>query len=111
MCPRLRVVVRAEEAAAIGELGLATLRRLKTGDPVAPGWRVVARLVRPLDMVNVGLDSPHRPRNRRRAMLDVVALLLRRCAQLMPAATGTGPPSSGRPCWAAPWGVSDGLCN
>jgi integrase len=78
--PRLRVVVRAEEAAAIGELGLATLRRLKTGDPAAPGWRVVARLVRPLDAVNAGLDSPPTP-HRRRAMLDVVAWLLTRCAQ------------------------------
>jgi hypothetical protein len=78
--PRLRVVVRAEEAAAIGGLGLATLRRLKTGDPAAPGWRVIARLVRPLDAVNAGLDSPPST-HRRRAMLDVVALLLTRCAQ------------------------------
>ena len=78
--PRLRVVVRAEEAAAITALGLATLRRLKTGDPAAPGWRVVARLVRPLDTVNAGLDSPPTP-HRRRAMLDVVAWLLTRCAQ------------------------------
>jgi len=78
--PRLRVVVRAEEAAAITELGLATLRRLKAGDPAAPGWRVIARLVRPLDTVNAGLDSPPTP-HRRRAMLDVVAWLLTRCAQ------------------------------
>ena len=78
--PRLRVVVRAEEAAAIAELGLANLRRLKTGDPAAPGWRVIARLVRPLDAVNAGLDSPPTP-HRRRAMFDVVAWLLTRCAQ------------------------------
>jgi hypothetical protein len=76
----LRIVVRAVEAAAIGELGVATLRRLKTGDPAAPGWRVIARLVRPLDAVNAGLDSPPTP-HRRRAMLDVVAWLLTRCAQ------------------------------
>jgi integrase len=78
--PRLRVVVQPEEAAAVTELGLPTLRRLKTGDPAAPGWRVIARLVRPLDTVNAGLDSPPTP-HRRRAMLDVVALLLTRCAQ------------------------------
>jgi hypothetical protein len=78
--PRLRAAVRAEEAAAISELGLATLRRLKTGDPAAPGWPVIARLLRPLDAVNAGLDSPPTP-HRRRAMLDVVALLLTRCAQ------------------------------
>lgn len=75
--PRLRVVVRA---AAISALGLATLRRLKTGDPAAPGWPGIARLVRPLDAINAGLDSPPTP-HRRRAMLDVVALLLTRCAQ------------------------------
>jgi hypothetical protein len=78
--PRLRVVVRAEEAAAITALGLATLRRLKTGDPAAPGWPVIARLLRPLDTVNAGLDSPPTS-HRRRAMLDVVALLLTRCAK------------------------------
>ncbi|BCY10901.1 hypothetical protein L3i22_059890 [Actinoplanes sp. L3-i22] len=72
--------MRAEEAAAIGELGLATLRRLKTGDPAAPGWPVIARLLRLLDAVNAGLDSPPTP-HRRRAMLDVVALVLTRCAQ------------------------------
>jgi hypothetical protein len=77
--PRLRVVVRAEEAAAITGLGLPTLRRLRTGDPAAPGWPVV-RLLRPLDAVNAGLDSPPTP-HRRRAMLDVVAWLLTRCAR------------------------------
>jgi hypothetical protein len=70
--PRMRVVVRAEEAAAITGLGLPTLRRLKTGDPAAPGWRVIARLLRPLDAVNAGLDSPPTA-HRRRAMFDVVA--------------------------------------
>jgi len=39
----LRIVVQAEEAAGISELGLATLRRLKTGDPAASGWPVIAR--------------------------------------------------------------------
>jgi hypothetical protein len=78
--PRLRVVVRAEEAAAIAELGVSNLRRLKTGDPAASGWQAITRLVRPLDAVNAGLDSPPTP-HRRRAMLDVVAWLLSRCAQ------------------------------
>jgi hypothetical protein len=78
--PRLRVVVRTEEAAAIVELGVTNLRRLKTGDPAAPGWRAITRLLRPLDAVNAALDSPPTP-HRRRAMLDVVAWLLTRCAQ------------------------------
>jgi hypothetical protein len=78
--PRLRVVVRAEEAAAIAELGVPNLRRLKISDPAMPGWRAIARLVRPLEAVNAGLDSPPTP-HRRRAMLDVVAWLLTRCAQ------------------------------
>jgi hypothetical protein len=78
--PRLQVVVRAEEAAAIAALEVANLRRLKTGDPAAPGWRAITRLPRPLDAVNAGLDSLSTP-HRRRAMLDVVALLLTRCAQ------------------------------
>jgi integrase len=78
--PRLRVVVRAEEAAAIAALGVANLRRLKTSDSGAPGWTAVGRLLRPLDAVNASLDSPPTP-HRRRAMLDVVAWLLTRCAQ------------------------------
>jgi integrase len=73
-------MVRAQEAAAIVELGVSNLRRLKTHDPAASGWRTIARLLRPLDAVNAGLDSPPTP-HRRRAMLDVVALLLMRCAQ------------------------------
>jgi integrase len=76
----LRVVVRAEEAAAIAELGVSNLRRLKTGDPAAPGWRAITRLLRPLEAVNAALDSPSTP-HRRRAMLDVVAWLLIRCAE------------------------------
>ena len=65
--PRLRVVVRAEEAAAIVELGVSNLRRLKTSDSTAPGWRAITKLLR----------TPHR----RRAMLDLVAWLLTRCAR------------------------------
>lgn len=59
---------------------MSNLRRLKTSDPVVPGWRAITRLVRPLEAVNAGLDSPPTP-HRRRAMLDVVAWLLTRCAQ------------------------------
>jgi hypothetical protein len=53
---RLRVVVRAEEAAAILELGVANVRRLKTSDLAAPGWRAITRLLRPLESINAGLD-------------------------------------------------------
>ncbi|HZM81558.1 MAG TPA: hypothetical protein VFC19_38025 [Candidatus Limnocylindrales bacterium] len=78
--PRLQVVVGAEEAAAVVELGVSNLRRLKTSDPAEAGWRAIGRLLRPLDAVNAGLDSPPTP-HRRRAMLDVVALLLTRCGE------------------------------
>jgi len=78
--PHLPLVVSAEETAAIVELGVSNLRRLKTSDLAAPGWHVIGRLLRPLDAVNAGLNSPPTP-HRRRAMLDVVALLLNRCAQ------------------------------
>lgn len=75
------VAVRPEEALAIQELGVDNLRRLQRHDPSAPGWRVIRRLLRPLEAVNAGLDSPSTP-HRRRAMLDVVALLLTRSAEL-----------------------------
>ena len=80
-------LVRAEEAEAIAALGVRNLRRLQRYDPTAPGWQVVRRLTTPAEAVNAGLDSPPTP-HRRRAMLDVVALLLTRCAE------------SGRTFWA-----------
>ena len=74
------VAVRPDEARAIRELGVDNLRRLARHDPSAPGWRVIRRLLGPLETVNAGLDSPSTP-HRRRAMLDVVALQLTRCAE------------------------------
>jgi integrase len=74
------VAVRAEEARAIGELGVRNLRRLQHHDPAAPGWRSIGRLLRPLEAINASLDSPDTP-HRRRAMLDVIAMLLVRCAE------------------------------
>jgi hypothetical protein len=73
------VALRPEESRAIAELGVPNLRRLRCHDPSAPGWQVIRRLLRPLETVNAGLDSPLTP-HRRRAMLDVVAVLLVRCA-------------------------------
>ncbi len=75
------VAVRPEEALAIQELGVDNLRRLQRHDPSAPGWRMIRRLLRPLDAVNAEPDSPSTP-HRRRAMLDVVALLLVRSVEL-----------------------------
>jgi integrase len=75
------VAVRPEEADAIHVLGVRNLRWLQYHDPSAPGWRVIGRLLRPLEAVNAGLDSPPTP-HRRRAMLDVVAVLLVRCAEV-----------------------------
>jgi integrase len=75
------VAIRSEEARAIEELGVRNLRRLQYHDPSAPGWRVTGRLLRPLEAVNSGLDSPPTP-HRRRAMLDVLAVLLVRCAEM-----------------------------
>ncbi|WP_411130391.1 tyrosine-type recombinase/integrase [Streptomyces sp. x-19] len=69
------VAVRPAEARAVLELGVRNLRRLQYHDPAAPGWRVIARLLGPLEAVNAALDSPPTP-HRRRAMLDVIALLL-----------------------------------
>jgi integrase len=73
--------MRPEETRAIQQLGVRNLRRLQYHDPSAPGWRVIWRLLRPLETVNAGLDSPSTP-HRRRAMLDVVAVLLVRSAEL-----------------------------
>jgi len=75
------VAVRPEEARAIDKLGACNLRRLQHHDPSAPGWSVLGRLLKPLEVVNAGLDSPPTP-HRRRAMLDVVAVLLVRCAEV-----------------------------
>jgi len=55
------IAVRAEEARAIQELGVRNLRRLQHHDPSAPGWRVIGRLLRPLEAVSAGLDSPPTP--------------------------------------------------
>jgi hypothetical protein len=75
------VAVRVEESQAIGELGVRNLRRLQYHDPTAPGWRVIGRLLRRLEAVNAGLDSPPTT-HRRRAMTDAVAVLLVRCAEM-----------------------------
>ncbi|WP_406300843.1 hypothetical protein OG948_58355 (plasmid) [Embleya sp. NBC_00888] len=64
----------------MNELGVRNLRRLKDHDPSAAGWRVIRRLLGPLEAVNAALDSPSTP-HRRRAMLDVIAVLLTRCAE------------------------------
>ncbi|TMR88385.1 hypothetical protein [Nonomuraea basaltis] len=56
------------------------MRRLQYHDRSAPGWTTIGRLLRPLEVVNAGLDGPV-TKHRRRAMLDVVALLLLRCAE------------------------------
>lgn len=75
------IAVRAEESRAIGELGIRNLRRLQYHDPTAPGWRVIRRLLRPLEAVNAGLDSPPTA-HRQRAMADAIAVLLARCAEV-----------------------------
>lgn len=74
------VAVRPAEARAVANLGVRNFRRLQYHDPSAPGWRVITRLLVPLEAVNAALDSPPTP-HRRRAMLDVVAMLLTRCAE------------------------------
>ncbi|WP_405748134.1 site-specific integrase (plasmid) [Streptomyces sp. NBC_01525] len=74
------VEVQPAEALAVSELGVQNLRRLKDHDPSAAGWRVIRRLLGPLEAVNAALDSPPTP-HRRRAMLDVIAVLLTRCAE------------------------------
>ncbi|MGW1109100.1 hypothetical protein [Streptomyces sp. NPDC002540] len=74
------VEVRPAEAVAVSELGVQNLRRLKDHDRSAAGWRVIRRLLGPLKAVNAALDSPATA-HRRRAMLDVVAVLLTRCVE------------------------------
>ncbi|WP_328411980.1 hypothetical protein [Nocardia sp. NBC_00403] len=60
---------------------MRNLRRLQHHDPAAPGWRVIRRLLRPIEAVNAGLDSPQTP-HRLRAMLDAVAVLLVGCNEI-----------------------------
>ncbi|MCK8669784.1 tyrosine-type recombinase/integrase [Rhodococcus sp. NPDC003382] len=73
--------VRDDEVRAIDELGVRNLRRLHDHDPHAPGWLLIERLLRPLEAVNAGLDSPATA-HRRRTMADAVAVLLVRCAEM-----------------------------
>ncbi|MFJ9688104.1 hypothetical protein ACIRRX_20770 [Streptomyces bacillaris] len=74
------VTVRPVEARAVADLGVRNLRRLQHHDSSASAWRAIARLLVPLEAVNAALDSPPTP-HRRRAMLDVVAVLLTRSAE------------------------------
>ncbi|MBG6133991.1 hypothetical protein [Longispora fulva] len=60
---------------------MVNLRRLRRHDPIAPGWSVIGRLLRPLDAVNAALDSPPTT-HRRRAMDDAVAVIVLRCARV-----------------------------
>lgn len=84
--PRLRLVVRPEEAAAIGELGLATLRRLKTGDPAAPaGHRPAAAPAgRCQRRVGFPADPAPAPRHAGRGRASVGALRAARCWAVLP---------------------------
>ena len=66
------VEVRPAERRGIACLGVRNLRRLQHHDPSAPGWAMIGRLLRLLEVVNAGLDGPLTP-HRRRAMLDVIA--------------------------------------
>ena len=75
------IEVRVEEVTAIGELGVRNLRWLQHHDRTAPGRRGIERLLQPLEAVNAGLDSPATA-HRRRAMADVVAVLLVCCAEV-----------------------------
>jgi hypothetical protein len=68
------------EVEAIASLGVPGLRRLAGHDPDTPGWDVIRRLTRPMEIVNAGMNAAVTP-HRRWAMLDTVALLLTRCAQ------------------------------
>ncbi|MET9423382.1 hypothetical protein ABZY06_22110 [Streptomyces sp. NPDC006540] len=77
-------MLRPSEERAIRELGVDNLRRLRRHDPSAPGWSAIKLLLRPLDTVTAGLDSPPTT-HRRRAMDDAVALLLLR-GRAVPAA-------------------------
>lgn len=52
------VEVRAEEIRSITELGVGNLRRLQYHDRSAPEWTTIGRLLRPLEVVNAGLDGP-----------------------------------------------------
>ena len=63
------VEVHPDEARLITELGVRNLRRLQHHDASAPGWTVIGRLLRPIETVNTGFDSPPTP-HRRRALLD-----------------------------------------
>jgi integrase len=76
-----RVLIRAAEQRAIGELGVDNLRRLRRHDPAAAGWASISRLLAPLDAVNAVLDSPPTT-HRRRAMDDAVAVIVLRCAKV-----------------------------
>jgi integrase len=69
----------AEKDAIIG-LGVGNLRRLAGHDPADPGWRLIRRLLRPLDDAGAALEARSTP-HRRRATLDATAVVLLRCVE------------------------------
>lgn len=72
--------LRGSEKDAIAELGVENPRRLARHDPAVRGWRLIRRLLRPLDDAAAALRVPVTS-HRRRAMLDATAVVLLRCAQ------------------------------
>ncbi|MBO3746158.1 hypothetical protein J5X84_08800 [Streptosporangiaceae bacterium NEAU-GS5] len=53
----MTVEVRADEMRGIAEFGVRNLRRLQYHDRSAPGWTTIGRLLRPLEVVNAGLEA------------------------------------------------------
>ncbi len=68
----------AAEMRALGELGWL-VRRRRGHDPDLAQWRVIGRLLRPLDDARVALGWCPDTRDHQRAVTDAIGLIMHRC--------------------------------
>jgi hypothetical protein len=75
-----RAELDAAESRALGELGWL-VRRPRGHDPDLPQWRVIGRLLRPLDDARAALGWCPDTRDHQRAVTDAIGLILHRCLE------------------------------
>ncbi len=75
-----RAELDAAESRALGELGWL-VRRRRGHDPDLPQWRVIGRLLRPLDDARAALGWCPDTWDHQRAVTDAIGLILHRCLE------------------------------